>query len=267
MHNSFELKLNRHLQDLNPIIAGTANCPPGVINQGAETPCTLIHYVTKGKGVLYSKGRSFPVCAGQCFLSTPKEATHWISDSEDPWSYQWVGFTGSLSSHFWDLPPVITLTEPPFPHLKNLRKAPPNLEIELAMDLFGLYAKLVVSVQDKRSLLPDYIQAVFDYVHNHYMEPLNIQQIADHVGLNRDYLYRIFKEKTGVSIQSHLQETRMMEARRFLDLGYSVEKTSKLCGFNSLAHFSRQFKRIYGESPQRWTKNIKQYKAEINPDL
>ena len=107
-------------------------------------------------------------------------------------------------------------------------------------------------------------QAVIDYIQAHYMEELTIQQIAEHVGLNRDYLYRLFKEKVGTSIQAHLQEVRMLEAKRLLALGNSVSDVAKMCGFNSLAHFSRQFKRSNSSSPQQWTQQIQKRKQQID---
>ena len=262
MNYAFELKMNRHLQDLNPIIAGYANCPPGDIGLDEPSPCTVIHYVTAGCGTFYRNGVAYPIHAGQAFIAPTYEAVKCIADLSDPWSYQWVGFTGSLSSHFRNIPTAFTTEEPIFPHLKNLRNPSPNIEIELAIDLMCLYAKLIVP-KSKKEVSPNYVQAVIDYIQDHYMEPLTIQQIADHIGLNRDYLYRIYKESTGSSIQTHLQEIRMLEAKRLLDLGHTVESTSKLCGYNSLAHFSRQFKRLYEMSPQQWKKEIDQRKKTL----
>lgn len=65
-------------------------------------------------------------------------------DAEDPWCYQWVGFTGALSPHFRGIPPVFTAEDPIFPHLKNLKNPSPNLEVEPAIDLMTLYSKLIV---------------------------------------------------------------------------------------------------------------------------
>lgn len=256
MSYTFELKMNRYLHDLNPVFAGSAVCPPNGIGIQKSSPCTLIHYVTEGRGTYYSKGHVYHVTAGQAFITAPNEPAHCQSDEKDPWSYQWVGFTGELSSHFWSIPPVFTCSEPAFPHLKNLKKPSPNLEIELAIDLMSLYAKLILPKSNKH-YTPNYPQAVIDFIQAHYMENLTIQQIADHVGLNRDYLYRLFKEKVGTSIQAHLLEVRILEAKRLLSLGNSVDEAGKLCGFNSLAHFSRQFKRFSGQSPQQWVKEQK----------
>ncbi|MDE7311673.1 MAG: AraC family transcriptional regulator [Eubacterium sp.] len=43
----------------------------------------------------------------------------------------------------------------------------------------------------------------------HYCNPVAIQDIAEHLGLNRSYLHRIFKAFTGVPIQSYLLQSML----------------------------------------------------------
>ena len=42
---------NRHLRDLNPILAGAENCEPGHAFGPAVRNYTLLHYVASGRGV------------------------------------------------------------------------------------------------------------------------------------------------------------------------------------------------------------------------
>ena len=58
------LLTNRKLQDLNPLIAGEETCAPGHSFGPAVRKYTLIHYVLRGKGVLYARGGEHPVHAG-----------------------------------------------------------------------------------------------------------------------------------------------------------------------------------------------------------
>jgi len=257
-NEAFELKLNRQLSDLNPVIVGIAKCKPGDIGLEELSPFTLIHYVYAGKGTYVFRGNRYSIEAGQAFITPPNEAARAIADEHDPWISAWVGFKGSLAPDFWRLPPVFTPDEPCFPHIRNLQEPQPNLEIELAIDLMTLYTKLIFPTSGKRERAPSYVQAVIDYISVHYMEDLSIQDVADHVGLNRDYLSRVFKAEMNSSIQSHLLYVRMMEAKRLLSLGRSVDEAGKLCGFNSLAHFSRQFKRYIGRSPQQWVQYLRE---------
>ena len=102
---------DRKLQDLNPLTAGEEACVPGHSFGPAIRNYTLIHYVLRGKGTLYARGGTFPVRAGQIFVILPGEVTTYTADADDPWYYRWIGFNGTLSTRFSQLPPVISLPE------------------------------------------------------------------------------------------------------------------------------------------------------------
>lgn len=108
---------NRHLTDLNPLIAGEQDCESGHKFGPAVRDYTLIHYVLKGKGVLYARGEVFPVLPGQAFMILPGEITVYEADREDPWHYQWIGFDGIVSQAFHTLPPVFSVTGDIFPDM------------------------------------------------------------------------------------------------------------------------------------------------------
>jgi len=256
-----ELKLNAHLHDINPVICGEAAPPPEKISKTPPSAYYLLHYVQEGKGTYICRGERHCLCAGQAFLVMPGDVSFNQPDKDDPWIISWVGFKGVLAPHFRRLPPVFDPGENIFPHLKNLRNPSPNLEIELAIDLMTLYTKMILPNDSKLERTPSHVQRVIDFVSNHYMLDLTIQDIADHVGLSHDYLSKIFKNQIGTSIQTHLLEVRIMEAKRFLSLGRTVDETRTLCGFNSSAHFSRQFKRCTGQSPRQWVKHLKSFQG------
>ena len=214
-----------------------------------------------GKGTYTCRGTTYSLHAGHAFLTLPGDHASNMADKDDPWIISWVGFKGELAPHFRRLPPVFEPGEDIFPHLKNLRNPSPNLEIELSIDLMTLYAKMILPTDSKSERVPSYVQKVIDFVSNHYMLDLTIQDIADHVGLSHDYLSKMFKNEVGTSIQTHLLEVRMIEAKRFLALGRTVDETKTLCGFNSSAHFSRQFKRYTGRSPRQWVKHLKSFQG------
>ena len=102
---------NRHLSDINPLIAGEEACEPGHSFGPAVRRYTLIHYVLRGKGMYYAYGNAYPVEAGQAFLILPDEVTTYAADREDPWHYQWIGFEGGLSEKFRKLPPVFPVPD------------------------------------------------------------------------------------------------------------------------------------------------------------
>lgn len=251
MLHAHQVLLNRGLQDLNPILAGHSESPAGEHIIPDARLGTLIHYVTEGRGTLHLNSKNYSVHAGQAFIILPGQVASYTADKRDPWKYRWVGFTGALAEQFAILPPVFEVTDDMFTYLRVIDEGNQSLPYQLAADLFVLYSKLLYS-DSKR---PNYVQMVTEYIQAYYMRPLTVQEIADHVGLNRYYLSKHFKKRTGRSIQEQILDVRLSEARRYLLLGYSVKETAALCGYSAASIFSKLFKKEYDMSPTEWRQN------------
>ena len=247
MSIGYQVQLNAHLDDFNPIIAGEAACPPGQ-RTSPLLRTMLLHYVVSGCGVLHLNGTDHPVKAGQIFILPPDSTAYYTADKDDPWFYRWISFSGKLATMFCELPPVVDVPEDTLCHLKDQRTPHPMLAYLLAADLHMLYA--AVATPQLRSR--DHIQKAIDYIEHSYMNPLTIKDVADSVGLNQYYLSKLFKEKTGHTLQAHILNVRLSEAKRYLLLGYAVKEVAPLCGFKDIANFSKLFKRENGKNPTHW---------------
>ena len=262
MNKNHQIHLNKQFLDLNPTLAGEA-----VLPAGRQTCCkqrgqlfTVLHYLVSGSGILYLQEGQYPIRAGQIFIAFPTEHAYFIPDEADICKYRWVGFTGHLSPTFASMPRVADAPREMFSYLEDKWDADHNLEYRLASDLFFLYAELIQTKKEH----PDYIQTTLDYINNNYMYSITLQSIADHVGLNAHYLSRLFKKRTGKSLQSHTLSVRLHEAKRYLQLGYSTKETANLCGFNDTSNFSKLFKKNnHGLSPAAW----KKAKDELNAPM
>lgn len=254
---NFQLLLNPHLQDINPILVGEAECPPGLIQHPPKRDCTMIHYIRSGCGTIYTRGQTYPVQAGQIFLILPGEKVIYTADADDPWSYRWVGFTGASSRRFAELPPVVSVPQDVFSNLCDLKNPGCNLEYQLTSELFYLQARLLMPKEESI----DPVQWVTDYVQASYMQRLSVQEMADRLNIDRSYLFRQFKKKMGLSVKEYIQKVRTNKAKWYLEQGYSVKETAKLCGFGSTDNFSRQFKRSEAAMPplqwQQYMKNVR----------
>lgn len=97
---------------------------------------------------------------------------------------------------------------------------------------------------------PSVVEKVKEYIHQHLSEDLSREDIASHVYLNPDYLTRIFKKETGMSISDYLLQQRMNIAARLLaNTGLTVSSIAAQIGYANFSHFSRMFKKYHGKSP------------------
>ena len=239
---------NRHFHDLNPIDYGWENCVPGHCFGPAIRRYTLLHYVEQGCGVLYKNNTAHPVHEGEVFIILPGEVTRYVADQNNPWVYRWIAFDGELSALFSTLPPVVKLSSVLFPRVSNMQESQGIVEYMLAGQLYVMMSELFASGKHRNH----YVRQVKDYIRSSYMREISVEQIAESLNLDRRYLSRLFKEKTGQTMQGYLVSVRMEEARRFLSEGRGVAETATLCGYNDAFNFSKMFKRTYGVSPAKW---------------
>lgn len=258
MRENFQLMLNKHIHDLNPIIVGEADLRPGEFWGPKSIDYYLIHKVIKGSGTFRIHDTIHHVKAGQAFILPPGVVASWAADEKDPWSYQWVGFTGELAGAFSRAPVVFTAPEGMFSHIVNLRDPEDTLCYMLAGDLFHLYGLLLNEGKERQ----DHIRRITDYILDNFTRDLTIQEIADHVGLNRDYISKIFKKKTGMTIQGRISDARFTEAIRYLYAGYPVKEAANLSGFKDVSNFSKQFKKLHGISPKHW-RRYEEFKTKV----
>lgn len=248
MAYEFQFHLSMHFQDLTPILAGEAENVPGR-RVSLRSEHHIIHYVRRGKGILYTDKGAFPAHAGQILYLRPGEAGSFLADSEDPWAYRWIGFDGNQSHRFSILPTVFDAPEGAFDGLCDLRDHSKIIEYKLLSELYFLFYQLLPTEEPQLN----YTQQIIDHIQNHYMEPLTVSGIADTVGLNRSYLTRKFKKDTGFSIQFYLNKFRHTKALHYLEAGYSVKETAALCGYDNASSFCKIFKSVdlQGLTPQQ----------------
>jgi AraC-like DNA-binding protein len=89
------------------------------------------------------------------------------------------------------------------------------------------------------------------YMQQHYAEPLSRQEIANAVGVNPDYLTRIFRRELSVSPWDYLNRYRIKQARVLLRTTHTAIATiATEVGFAEPAYFSRVFQKEVGCSPR-----------------
>ncbi len=242
------LLVNRHFREFNPVVAGEENCASGHSFGPAVRKYTLVHYVISGSGTLFAGGQVYPVHAGEAFVILPGEVTVYTASESEPWFYRWIGFDGELSGRFANAPRVITPSPRIFETIGEALMLEDMREYRLCAALFELYADVFSGKSENHH----YVRRIRDFVRASYMQHISVKKIAEGMNLDRRYLTRIFKERTGQTIQDYIITVRLEAARERLLEGATVSEAAMLCGYEDVCNFSKMFKRRYGVSPGRW---------------
>ncbi len=97
------------------------------------------------------------------------------------------------------------------------------------------------------------IARTIDYLSNHLKEQVTIDEMADHVGMSRAVFHRRFKEATTMSPIQFVKSMRLNNAAMKIAEGKTVSEAAWDVGYQSSSQFSREFKRMYGQSPRQWS--------------
>ncbi|MFC4099348.1 response regulator [Paenibacillus xanthanilyticus] len=97
---------------------------------------------------------------------------------------------------------------------------------------------------------PTVVDRAKQFIADHLDQNLTRELIANHVYLNPDYLARLFKRETGLSITDYLTEARIQLAQKLLvQTELPVSTIAERSGIPNFSYFSKQFKRNTQMSP------------------
>ncbi len=235
----------------------------------------LLHFVTKGKGVFVCENKRYELSEGQGFLIVPGITTSYLADKDDPWTYSWVGFSGTNAEEYLrqtglgSESPIFAYKKTKafagvFSQLKTLDRN--TIAGQVAM-IGNIYILLSLVMENANPLMyqgqaffsskENYIKSAISYIHLNYSRKITVSEIADYVGLNRCYFGSIFKELTKKSPQDFIMDFRMSKAKIMLsDITMSIGDVSRSVGYEDPLLFSRLFKKNVGVSPNAYRKSI-----------
>lgn len=96
------------------------------------------------------------------------------------------------------------------------------------------------------------ISLVKKYVHEHYKD-VKLEDIAESVHMNTNYLSQFFKQKTGECFSNYLIKVKMNIACKLLnDIRYKTYEVSEMVGYSNPKNFTRTFKNCYGLTPKEY---------------
>lgn len=94
------------------------------------------------------------------------------------------------------------------------------------------------------------VEKVKAFIEANYDQELSREMVASSVFLTPDYLAKMFKRETGLSIKDYLNDYRILKAKEALVQGNAtISQIAADTGFESISYFSTVFKKITGETP------------------
>ncbi len=234
------------------------------------SPSYTLYLVLSGNGALISADTSW-IKAGQWMLIPPLISMEYRPDAGVYWELTRIGFSGRRAGQILSLMDLDTFYKPFL--CKNpgqiqcltqqLLTHDPSLEQILLRQ--SIACQILSSLTENQALWPEgrhpalnsYVTLATEYIGLHYKEPLTVNQIADHLGITRNYLFTLFKGELHCSPRQYILTFRLKRARELLThTEYSVEDIALSCGYQDPAVFSKAFRRCYGQTPGQYRKSL-----------
>lgn len=235
----------------------------------------VLHFIVDGKGKFTIDGQTTELGVGDMFILPKGKVTFYQADSKHPWTYLWVGFSGSKAENILSKTQLLeqyfchsTLKSKVLDQIVKLtqfrdQKLDDVTELQLIAELYKLLAYLIEespskAVSDGSILIQNYIRQTKKIIHSQYGTSLKVGEIADKLNLNRSYLYKIFKEETGYAIKDYIVQVRMEKSADLLtNTTFHISEVANAVGFTDGLTFSKAFKKYFNQSPSNYRKALK----------
>lgn len=97
------------------------------------------------------------------------------------------------------------------------------------------------------------IASVKQYIDRNYARSITLQDVAEHIHFNPNYLSSLFRKVTGTNYIHYLTGRRMQQAMHLLQhSAYKVYEISEMVGYSTPAYFIDQFRKHAGCTPQEF---------------
>ena len=89
-----------------------------------------------------------------------------------------------------------------------------------------------------------------EYIKEHYQEVISLSKLAGTVGYTKNYLCRLFREDSDITINEYLNGVRIHHAiDLLLSTDMDISEISKASGYTNIYHFIKTFKKLTKMSP------------------
>jgi AraC-like DNA-binding protein len=101
------------------------------------------------------------------------------------------------------------------------------------------------------------IDKVISYLNKNYTRNVSLEEIASFAAMNASAFCRYFKSKTGKSFKNYILDMRIGYACKLLLMeDISISQLSGQCGFETISHFNKTFKKNTGYVPSQYRKTM-----------
>ncbi len=232
-----------------------------------DTDSWLLVWTNGGRGVLEYGGSSYMSDEGDLFWIDCHEMNSYRTEGEF-WEHTDIHINGTGIGFLYRTfaqkeSPVLRRAQIPFfkADLKALLDAcvtmDANRTLRTCHSIETMLVHLILAESGKENSASNTprLQALIQFMHGHFREPLTMDQLSKQAGFSKYHLSREFKKLTGMPPNEYLISLRIEQAKRLLiNTDFPVYKIGILSGIENEAYFSRLFHQRLQMTPAEYRK-------------
>lgn len=258
-------------EDLKLCEAGYEACSPRKPCETMVIDYYALHYCISGEGMLQIGDVCRHIYPGDIFIIPPDTPNKYYVVPENPWNYRWIGLRGTAAEkvladcgltkeNFFLCGEYQAELENYFENIYNTCVEQEDFKImgNLYHLLDFLKTKQNTSVKSVLSGGEALCNELCHYIRLNYFHDINIASIAAEKGVDRTYIFKLFKKYKQTSPSQYLLSYRMNKACMLLrKTALSITDVGLAVGFQNIPHFSKQFTHQIGLSPSAYRKEFR----------
>ena len=235
-------------------------------NRVRKNSYVLLQYTISGKGSFQTPDHIYPQQAGDLFLvQVPGDSQYSLPDDSEYWDVLYLEF----SSECLPLLYHIHLSCGPAFHLEASSTLPEQMK-QLYADAIS---NQLASVFDNSKAAYAFLLDLADYAlenpalssprvtlaknyldSNYYNTDLNLDEVADAVGLSKYHLCREFNHLYGISPGKYLANLRLQKSCALLlqSHQHTIAEIASMVGFSNDNYFCKVFRKAFGTTPTQY---------------
>lgn len=114
------------------------------------------------------------------------------------------------------------------------------------------YAERMKKIRKSQIFSKQIIRCV-DYIYNNLHRRIFISDLAEYTGLNANYLSKLFKKETGVTVTDYIQNKKIETAKNMLKYSkYRNSQIATILAFPNQSYFVEVFRKKVGMTPKKY---------------
>lgn len=255
----------KNLVDFRCYSNGNNEINSGISAQNTHSGTYKLIYIYRGLCRINIDGKDYNASEGYSVLVFP--CCEFDIDETPGVRYTWIEFSGFESAAilgrtaFSKKNPMLgTIDMDGFEDLFEMpvNSGEPYSNFRLGGCIMLLLSYYMEKFPGKSFESEGYVYKACHFINQNYSQHgFCVKDVVESLKIDRSYLYRIFKNETGVSVIDYITRCRIAKAEILLaNSNLSIKDVAYSVGFNDQMYFSRVFKKLNGRTPTSFRERI-----------